>query len=377
MMYFLFLIILILVIFYFGFLGQVYFGLRSLNRKRRGTDKKYFVSIIVPFRNESEVIVDCLRSLECQAYPKDHYEIIFIDDFSNDDSAQKLNSEKTLPNTQVISVPDGYKKMSPKKRGIKYGIDHAKGEIIVTTDADCVHPKVWLETMISAFDEQTGFVSGPVRFSDSNLLFNKIQQLEFGGLVLTGAGLIGSDKPTICNAANIAFKKEAFEYVNGYEDNQHLSSGDDEFLMQKIAKSKKYEVQFMLSEHAVVETQANRTIDGFIQQRKRWASKGLFYNDKTLILKLIMIYLFFVSLPLQLLLGITFNLIFVYSFSSLVLLKGIIEYFIMRKGIPLLFKNINYKVFIISEILHIPYIIYAGIAGAFGNFEWKGRNLKR
>ena len=371
------LIFLIPAVFYFGFLFQILFGLKRLRRNNFKNDKKYFVSIIVPFRNETEVIVDCLKSLEMQTYPRDYFEIIFVDDFSNDDSFAKLNAEKKLANTRVISVPNDFQKLSPKKRGIKYGIEKSQGEIILTTDADCVHSKEWLETMISGFAENTGFISGPVKFANSNMLFEKIQQLEFSGLVLVGAGLIGSKKPTICNAANIAFSKDAFDFVDGYEDNQHLASGDDEFLMQKIAKTKKFKVKFLFVEQAVVETQANDTVNKFIQQRKRWASKGLFYNDKTLILKLIMIYLFFLSLPLQAIFGITLSLIFLYSFISLFLIKVLIEYFIIKKGIPLLFENMNYTTFIISEVLHIPYIIFAGIAGAFGNFEWKGRNLKR
>jgi len=195
--------------------------------------------------------------------------------------------------------------------------------------------------------------------------------------VLVGAGLIGSKKPAICNAANIAFRKEAFDFVNGYEDNQHLASGDDEFLMQKIANSKKYNVRFLFSGQAVVETQSSKTITGFIQQRKRWASKGLYYTDKVLILKFVLIYLFFLSLLMQAMLGVVFNLVFLYSFMLILIIKGIMEYFVIKNGIPLLSNKIDKIVFAVSEILHIPYIVFAGIAGTFGNFEWKGRTFKR
>ncbi|MDP3150131.1 MAG: glycosyltransferase [Ignavibacteria bacterium] len=318
-----------------------------------------------------------MKSLETQTYPEEKYEILFIDDFSDDDSVQKIYSAKQLANTQILSVPIDFQQMSPKKRSIKFGIEKAKGEIIFTTDADCSHPREWIGKMVSAFDKSIGFVSGTVKFAKSDNLFGKIQQLEFGGLVLTGAGLIGAGKPTICNAANIGFRKDAFIFVNGYEDNQHLSSGDDEFLMQKIAKSGKYKVQFLFSKEAVVETKANKTVESFIQQRKRWASKGLFYNDKTLIIKLICIYLFFLSLPLQLLLGLFFNVLFIYSFIVFISAKMLFEYFILRKGIPLLYRVIEFPVFIFAELLHIPYIILAGLAGAFGNFKWKGRELKR
>lgn len=376
-MYILILIFILLGLFYFGFLMQILNGLKKKSPNGKKQIENPFVTVIVPFRNESEVIVKCLRSLEAQNYPHEKYEILFIDDFSNDNSILELNSNKRLLNTQVISVPNDFQKLSPKKRGIKFGIEKSRGEIILTTDADCVHPEEWIETMVSAFDDTTGFISGPVKFSDTKGFFGKNQQLEFGGLVLTGAGLIGANKPTICNAANIAYRKEAFEFVGGFEDNQHLSSGDDEFLMQKIAKSGKYKVQFHFSAKTLVETEANKTLDGFIQQRKRWASKGLFYNDKMLIVKLVFIYFYFLSLPTQLLLGLLFNSIFLYPFIVMLLGKVILEYLILKKGIPLIYTTIEFPVFVFAEMLHTPYIILAGLAGSFGNFEWKGRNLKR
>ena len=373
----LFFIVLIPAIFYFGFLIQILLGLKVVKKSKHNNDRKYFATIIVPFRNETEVIIDCLLSLETQSYPSDLYEIIFVNDFSSDDSFEKINAQKKLPNTKVISVPIDYQKLSPKKRGIQFGIDQSKGEIIITTDADCLHNKEWLSTMIAAFDDTTGFISAPVKFANTDNIFGRIQQLEFGGLVLVGAGLIGSGKPTICNAANIAFRKDAFELVNGYKGNEYLASGDDEFLMQKIAKSLKYQVHFLFSELAVVKTEANKTMNGFIEQRKRWASKGLFYTDKYLTLKLIVIYLFFLSLPLQLIIGLTYSTIYLSSFFAIILIKGVIEYLVLRRGIPLLCDKINFLVFAVSEILHIPYIIFAGIAGTLGNFEWKGRQLKR
>ena len=376
-MYFLISIFMLLGIYYLGFLAKILSGLKKVTQISFSNEKKPFVSVIVPFRNESDVILNGLGSLEAQNYPKEKYEILFVDDFSDDDSVLKLTSEKQLTETKILSVPNEYQTLSPKKRCIKYGIENAKGEIILTTDADCLHQKEWITAMVSTLDESTGFVSGPVKFSDAKKLFGKIQQLEFGGLVLTGAGLIGTGSPTICNAANIAFRKDAFDFVGGYDDNQHLSSGDDEFLMQKIAKSDKYKVQFLFSEKAIVETDANRSVSGFIQQRKRWASKGLFYNDKMLILKLIFIYFFFLSLPVQLLLGFILHSIFLYSFIIMVLGKVILEYLILKKGIPLLYRFMEIPVFVFAEILHVPYIILAGFAGALGNFEWKGRNLKR
>jgi hypothetical protein len=58
-------------------------------------------------------------------------------------------------------------------------------------------------------------------------------------------------------------------------------------------------------------------------------------------------------------------------------LKGITEYFVLNEGKGLLFENVNLFVFIVAELLHIPYIVFATLSGALGGFVWKGRKLSR
>ena len=367
----------ILLIHYLVFIAVVFAGLKKLTLVKRQNNNSHFVSVIVPFRNESESILHCFKSLTEQDYPNDSYEIIFVDDFSTDDSLEKLLKSVNSTNVKVISVPEEYSVNAHKKRAIRYGIEKSNGEIIVTTDADCTHPNKWLSTFISFFDDKTGFVSGPVEFENGPTLFEKFQKLEFAGLVITGAGLIGSGKPTICNAANIAYRKKVYEDVGGFTYQMNLSSGDDELLMQKIKRDTGYRVKFANHHDAIVKTFPNRTVSEFYQQRKRWASKGLFYNDKFLILKLILIYLFYISLPLQLILGLFFSEYFILTFSISIILKILFEYLVLKRGIKLFFDRKILKVFLPAEILHIPYIIIAGISGALGDYVWKSRKVKR
>lgn len=374
---FLIILFIILLIHYLVFIAVVFAGLKKLTLVKRQNNNSHFVSVIVPFRNESESILHCFKSLTDQDYPNDSYEIIFVDDFSTDDSLVKLLKIVNSTNVKVISVPEEYSVNAHKKRAIRYGIEKSSGEIIVTTDADCTHPNKWLSTLISFFDVKTGFVSGPVEFENGHTLFEKIQKLEFAGLVITGAGLIGSGKPTICNAANIAYRKKVYEEVGGFTFQMNLSSGDDELLMQKIKRDTGYKVKFANHHDAIVKTFPNRTVSEFYQQRKRWASKGLFYNDKFLILKLILIYLFYISLPLQLILGLFCSKYFILTFSLSFILKILFEYMVLKRGIKLFFERKILKVFLPAEILHIPYIIIAGISGALGDYIWKSRKIKR
>jgi cellulose synthase/poly-beta-1,6-N-acetylglucosamine synthase-like glycosyltransferase len=375
------LIILLLLLYYTFFLTDIYKGLTNLIAmsylNKDIIIPAEFISIIIPFRNESINILESLSSIENQEYPKENFEAIFINDSSDDDSLELINRAKKSENIRVLSVPNDYSKFQHKKRAIRYGIENSKGDIIVTTDADCVHPLKWLKTLVSQFDAETGFVSGPVEFTEEQTFFDRAQKLEFAGLVLTGAGLIGINKPLICNAANIAYRKKAFEEVDGFAYRHDLSSGDDELLMQKIKKETSYKIKFCMNKEAMVKTWANRNLNQFYQQRKRWASKGLFYSNNVLILKLIMIFLFYISFSVQLILGISMNPIFLLSMTGCFVVKGIIEYLILKKGAEYLFNPSILRPFILAEFLHIPYILVAGISGLWGNYTWKEKIIKR
>lgn len=362
---------------YLFFLQKIFRGLGKLESNQNKTFPYEFISIIIPFRNESENILANLKSIESQLYPEDKFEVIYVNDSSDDDSLKLLQSNIQKNNIRTISVPNDFSKNAHKKRSVRYGIENSKGHIIVTTDADCIHDEEWLKSLMQSFDSVTGFVSGPVEFETDDGLFSEFQKLEFAGLVLCGAGLVGSGHPTICNAANIAYRKKVFEEVGGFNDQMNLSSGDDELLMQKIAKDSDFKVKFCIDRNAIVKTFANKTIRDFYQQRKRWASKGLFYNDKSLVLKLILIYAFYVGLMAQLILGLFYHHIFLLSFLGSFLFKFIFEFRILYKGKEILFNNLQLKYLFIAEIFQIPYIIFTGLVGSFGNYLWKSRKVKR
>jgi len=366
-----------LLLFYIYFITGIYIGLGKIPTKIELRVLNEFISVIIPLRNESENILKNLKSIENQSYPKDKFEVIYINDSSTDDSLNKICEAQKSSNIKILSLPNDFLPNAHKKRAIRFGIENCNGEIIVTTDADCIHKPDWLITLISYYDNETGFISGPVEFKKGKSFFDKIQRIEFAGLILSGAGLIGINKPTICNAANASYRKEAYQSVNGFTDNLNLSSGDDEILMQKIKRAGKYKIKFCMNRNALVTSHANETLSQFYQQRKRWASKGLFYINKLLILKLVIIFLFYFCLLIQLLLGIFISSVFLITFLISFLFKIILEYSVLKKGEDLLFDKDLLKPFIVAEILHIPYIVIFGIAGVFGNYQWKERTVKR
>ncbi len=367
----------LLLIHYSYFLFQIIKGLKNLSNIKKGNGTNKFVSVIIPFRNEAVNLPACLKSLEQQFYPDDKYEVIFVDDSSTDDSFNILKKEISSPKFKVLKFEGENLLTAHKKQAIKFGIEKTAGEIIVTTDADCIHDKNWLKSILECFDDNTALVSGPVEFEDNGTVFSKMQKLEFAGLILTGAGLIGINRPIICNGANLAYRKKVYYKVGGFSDQIQLSSGEDELLMQKIRQETNYKIKFCLNKEGIVKTKTNNSFTDFYHQRKRWASKGLFYGDPKLIIKLILIFLFYLGLIFQIILGLSTSKIFFLTAIISLLSKNVLEFQIIKKGKANLFPDLKLKYFPLTEIFQIPYIIIAAISGLFGNFRWKERDLKR
>ncbi|MCB0731015.1 MAG: glycosyltransferase [Ignavibacteriae bacterium] len=376
-------IIILLIIFtaillnYLTFLVGISKGIKNVSKQVVDKSEKEFISVIIPFRNEESNILACLKSITSQDYPINNYEVIYIDDNSEDNSLELLEMHSKPDNIKLLRSEFDLADRAHKKKALKFAIENSKGDIIITTDADCIHGKSWLKIMSEQFDENTAFVSGPVEFTSDGSLFSELQKIEFSSLIIVGAGLIGINNPIICNAANLGFRKSVFNEVGGYEDNLNLSSGDDEFLMQKIFRLTDYKIKFCLNSDAISHTNPNKTLNEFYQQRKRWASKGFHYVDNNIVFKLILIFLFYLSIPIQLLLGIFFDSVFLILFIINLLLKIGFEFKIVQIDSQRLFRKAKNFHFLLAEFLHIPYIIISGISGIFGNYKWKGREIKR
>jgi poly-beta-1,6-N-acetyl-D-glucosamine synthase len=359
----------LLLIYYLIFLYRIYQGLSKLTPSVSALPEE-LISVIIPFRNEELNILDNLNSIQCQDYPRNKFEVIYVNDSSSDNSLSILSQNITRNNIRIMNnIFPG------KKQALLYGIECAKGEIIVTTDSDCTYNRSWLSTFMKSMSANTAMTAGAVRFYPVNGLFEEIQTLEFAALIIAGAGLIGIGTPIICNGANLAYRKKVFNDLGGFKDNLHLASGDDEFLMRKIKRETDLNIKFSAEKESVVYTRPNSSLGEFLNQRKRWGSKGLFY-EWGIRIQLTIIFLFFISLLLQLILGI-FSSIYLLTFSASFSLKAAAEYLIMKKGAVLLFDKKILRNFLITELLHIPYIIFMPLIGTFGGFRWKNRKIKR
>jgi poly-beta-1,6-N-acetyl-D-glucosamine synthase len=364
-------LLLIFLFYYLMFLWSIRKGLSSL--PHRSSDARPFLSVILAARNEETNIERCLRSLIAQSYDPDMFEIIVVDDHSQDGTvlrSTRLAESVNVPKITVVSLKD----RSGKPAAIAHGVSISQGEIILCTDADCAVPTKWIESMLGCFDPSVAFVAGPVLERPSSSLLSGLEAIEYLSLTTTAAGLIGSGKPIICSGASIAYRRSAFTSVSGFGD--HSSSCDDETLMQRMVLRSAGKVVFNSDPSAIVSTETPPTFFEFWRQRTRWASKKGRYEDASILRRLLLLYGFF----LVLFSTATFSLVeagLQLPVAAVLLIKGIAEYLVLSQGARLFRQDLPLGQFLIAELFHVPYITVAGLIGQFSSLRWKDRDLDR
>ncbi len=96
--------------------------------------KKPFVSVVMPVRNEADFIDRCMKSVLAQEYPPELMEIIIADGLSTDETRVKLEKLREISEIPIIIV-DNPEQIAPC--GLNRAIAKAGGEIIVRVDGDC------------------------------------------------------------------------------------------------------------------------------------------------------------------------------------------------------------------------------------------------
>ena len=338
------------------------------------------ISVIIPARNEEEHIGPLLTALQEQTYPAALVEIIVVDDHSTDQTAAIVQQYTEVKLIQLKD--DGIN--SYKKKAIETGIAAATGEMIVTTDADCLPLSNWLKT-IAAFKEEkkSALIAAPVvltprlsplRGEGGNSLLSIFQQIDFMVLQgITGAAVY-KKKLSMCNGANLAYERNAFHAVGGFTGIDNIASGDDMLLMHKIWKKIPDKVHYLKSKDAIVSTQPMKTWKTFFNQRIRWASKAKHYDDKRIILVLLLVYLFNLSFLALAIAGFFCHYYWLYL-AGLWWAKTIIEFPFVYSVSAFFSKQSLMKFFFFFQPLHIFYTIISGLLGQFGKYEWKGRKV--
>lgn len=346
---------------------------RGLFFLKPGKNKiQYDVSVVIAARNEQENIGSCLEALSHQSYPAERYEVIVVDDRSTDRTvaivADYGKKHSRIKLVQIEQLPPG---VSPKKHALEKGIGIANGEIILTTDADCVPQPGWIAGMVSYFKPAVGLVAGfsPLVKAEGATIFSRLVTLDSLSLAAVAAGSFGLGKPLTCNGRNLAYRKAAFQAIDGFKAIQHLISGDDDLLLHQLRQKTDWQFRYAIDPETIVRSKAPPDFRHLANQRIRHASKGRYYSS-WLKLSLAAVYLF--NLILLALVPILFfvsklfwlwlTALLIKSFSELLLLARFAEIYKYKKAL---------SIFLLAILLHVPYVVIFGLWGQVGKFQWK------
>jgi cellulose synthase/poly-beta-1,6-N-acetylglucosamine synthase-like glycosyltransferase len=326
-------------------------------------------SVLVPARNESATIETCLLGIINQSYPTSAYEIIVINDDSTDDTAERVQRIiDAHPNHTIRLLHTALHHVSGKKAAITLAAETAIGTYLILTDADCTREQKWLHTINSfVLAKQPTMVYAPVIFKAKSV-FEKLQLLEFAGLVAIGGAAIEMNNPNMCSASNLIVSKNAFFAVNGYKGSEHLATGDDEYLLHKVCKQFPETVRFLKNREALVSTSANNTIGELAQQRKRWVSASTTYENRWITAILVCAYLFNALIVYQLFANPTTGLI-------ILGIKALVEGLFIYNVLSFLGQKSTILLLPLAEPFHILYVLFIGLWGNMGTYKWKDRTV--
>ncbi|WP_299097291.1 glycosyltransferase [uncultured Winogradskyella sp.] len=339
-------------------------------------------SVIVPFRNETENLPKLLASILQLNYPKSMFEIILVNDDSEDDSVEVINNflQKRpfdCAKCDIRIIKNKRVTNSPKKDAINIAINIAQHDWIITTDADCTLPKYWLDT----FDEfiqtnQPNCIVAPVSYSDSNSFLKRFQALDLLSLQGATIGGFGIKLPFLSNGANLAYRKSTFQSVNGFNGNDDIASGDDIFLLEKLKKADSKKVLYLKSNQAIVSTKPVINLSALIQQRLRWASKTS--RNPNWFSKLVGLIVFLGNLACIAMLPILFlGYLKPRIAIALVVIKFSIDFLLLFKTARF-FRQENVLFSYVWSCMIYPFFsVYIAVLSLFKPYQWKGRTFKK
>ncbi len=361
---------------YVVFISQLIFGFDKVKSfKRTNEMSKSTFSIIVPFRNEEKNIGKLLQSISKLNYPKELFEIIMIDDFS-EDASERIYIKWRLENGLIPSTLLKNLRLSnsPKKDAISRAIPIVKNEWIITTDADCMVNKNWLTTLDNYIQKNAPqMVVGAVVYKTKNNWFHHFQQLDLLSLQGTTIASFGIGKPFMCNGANFAYTKKIFEELGGFAGINEQASGDDVLLLQKALLTQSEKVHYLKNTSFIVKTKPENDLLKLFMQRVRWASKTSDYKITYAKLLAVAVFLMNFSLVVGFVFCILCSLdcrIVPYIF----LIKYFVDFILLYKSNKYLGKE-KIIVPLASSLIYPFFASLVGMYSLFGGFTWKGRKF--
>lgn len=361
---------------YVFFIGLLIWGFSKVKYfSKPDSEGKTGFSVIIPFRNEAKNLPDLLESFSQLNYPKEQFELIFVNDDSKDDSERVINRWRMENPWVHLTILDNIRiSKSPKKDAITRAVTIAKHPWILTTDADCIVQPNWLSVYDTyILNNEAEMIAGAVKFPTKGFLLSHFQQMDMLSLQGASIGSFGLNEAFMCNGANFAYTKTFFSDLKGFHGNNHIASGDDVFLLQKAIANCPEKVHYLKHQEAIVTTKPEKSWLKLFKQRVRWASKASAYQSDFAKGLAILVFLANFALLCGLLL-VAFNLMNWKLLLVLFVVKFTVDCILMYQTNK--FLNMSLISVVVSSLIYPFFSTLVAVYSLLGGFEWKRENIK-
>lgn len=241
------------------------------------------VSVIICARNEADNLSLHLTSVLEQDYSD--FEVIVVNDCSEDNSYIILGDYlKKYPNLKISTINKDPKFTHNKKFAQFIGIKAAKNELLLFTDADCQpESNQWLKGMVSNFSAKTNFVLGFGGYFRKKGFLNKYIRYDSLTIAMQYLGMAIRGVPYMGVGRNMAYRRSVFFENKGFGSHSHIISGDDDLLVNAIARGRNTTVELRPETHT--RSIPCSDLNQWILQKKRHLTTAPYYKfrDKFLL----------------------------------------------------------------------------------------------
>jgi cellulose synthase/poly-beta-1,6-N-acetylglucosamine synthase-like glycosyltransferase len=233
------------------------------------------ISVIIAAKNEEENITNLINALDNQDYDKNLFEVIIVDDNSSD-KTYELTCGQLTDKTNFKIIKADSKPFPGKKGALTVGIEKAKNDFIMITDADCSPQKEWLKIYSGILAKSYDFVFGAAPFFKENSFINNLSCFEnIRSSILTFTSeIIGI--PYSAAARNFGFKTPSFEKIKGYSNTLETLSGDDDLLLREAVKNK-MKISLATDKGSFVYSKTKNNLRDYLKQKARHTQTSLHY----------------------------------------------------------------------------------------------------
>lgn len=252
------------------------------------------ISVIVPAYNAASVLEKCVNALRNQTFPSDNYEVIVVDDGSTDDTASIAKSA----GVRFIIQPNQGPAVARNR-----GVEAARGEIVLFTDADCEPAPDWIERMTEAFLHQDVVGAKGVYRTNQNGLMSRFVQFEYEDKF---ERLASQTQIDFIDTYSAAYRRKIFLENGGFDPIFPRPSVEDQEFSFRLAQ-KGYRMVFVPA--ASVYHQHDKTLGEYARRKYnigfwkalliRWHPEKIIYDShtpQTLKIQIILLCLMSISL---------------------------------------------------------------------------------